>query len=252
MRVAMPNSLSGVQTDMAKILIIIPAFNEAETIGEVITSVKKVKNSLDIVVVNDGSTDNTKLEVEKKGVPVLNLPFNLGIGGSVQAGLKYAKENSYDIAIQIDADGQHNPKDIQKLLAAFNSKTDIVIGSRYKTKTSYKSPFVRMLGNRIFSSLIFFTCGKRVYDATSGFRLYGKRIISLFADNYPIDFPEPESLVMVFKRGFRAKEVPVNMRSRMGGASSVTAIKAIYLMISITIAILVQALKENYANRSST
>lgn len=232
-----------------KILAIIPAFNEEKTIGNVITSVKKANKNLDLVVVNDGSADNTGVEATKKDIPVLNLPFNLGIGGSVQTGIKYAKENGYDVAIQIDADGQHDPKDIKKLLAAFDTKTDLVIASRYKTKTSYESPFIRMLGNKIFSLLIYFACGKRVYDTTSGFRLYGKSAISLFAGTYPIDFPEPESLVMLLKRGFKIKEVPVNMQPRKGGVSSITPTKAVYLMISITIAILVQVLKENYANR---
>jgi glycosyltransferase involved in cell wall biosynthesis len=225
-----------------KTLIIIPAYNEEKTLGKVIRGIKRGADAK-ILVVNDGSQDKTENVARKNRADVISLPFNLGIGGSVQTGLKYAFLNDFDATVQVDADGQHDPKYIPKLLKALGSKTDMVIGSRYKQKTNYPSSFLRKLGNQIFSYLIEVTCGQKIHDTTSGYRVYGKRAICLFAKTYPIDFPEPESIVKLLKKGYRIKEVPVEMKKRGGGTSSVTPTKAIYLIISISIAILVQAFK---------
>lgn len=229
---------------MSKICVIIPAYNESGSISSVIKEVKARKN-LDIVIVNDNSTDNTAKVAQKENVLILNLPCNLGIGGAVQTGLIYAKENGFKTAVQIDADGQHNPKYLPKLLKNLNDSIDMVIASRYVKKTKYKTPFFRRLGIIIFSKLIKATCNKKVYDATSGYRVFGKRAIDFFSKNYPQEFPEPRSIVSFLKNGYKIKEVAVEMRQRKAGKSSVTPFYSVYLMLSISIAILVQALKTN-------
>lgn len=227
------------------VLIIVPAFNEEASIVDVIKKAKKYL-PVDVIVVDDGSTDNTKILAEKIGVKVIILPFNLGIGGAVQTGLIYAKQNGYKTAIQLDADGQHDPKYLPLLLENLNEKVDLVVGSRYLKKTNYKTPFIRLLGIKIFSQLIFISCRKRVNDSTSGYRVFGIKSINFFSSNYPQEFPEPRSIVYAFKHGLKIKEVAVEMRKRQGGVSSVANIyKAIYLMISISIAILVDILKSN-------
>jgi len=229
------------------VCIIIPAYNEEGSIASVISLIRKsIKNSdwrFHLLVVNDNSLDKTKEIAEQLGVSVLDLPFNLGIGGAVQTGLRYAQENGYDVALQIDADGQHNPRYIPKLLKKLNKNVDMIIGSRYAEPTDYKSPFMRRLGNRVFSGLIQFTCGEKVYDTTSGYRIFNKKAISFLAKYYPADFPEPESIVKLLKNGFAIKEVPVEMNKRSGGKSSVTPLKAIYFMLSISIAILTQSIR---------
>lgn len=241
---------------MKKICIIIPAYNEQSSIDSVISSIKKVLIVAKIVVINDGSTDKTlqvlsriknsdlRFKNENKTLTIINLPFNLGIGGAVQTGLIYAKENGFDVAVQIDADGQHDASYLPKLLKNLDSKTDMVIGSRYVQKTKYQTPLLRLLGIKIFSVLIKVTCGKKVYDTTSGYRVFGKNAIDFFYENYPKEFPEPRSIVAFLKNGYRIKEVSVETRQRMAGNSSISFFYAIYLMLSISIAILFESFKK--------
>lgn len=231
--------------EFGKVCIIVPAYNEEETIAKVIKSIRSVNKKFRIVVVNDGSVDKTLQEAYKTKSDVINLPFNLGIGGAVQTGLFYAKENFCEYAIQVDADGQHNPQDILKLLKN-STESDLVIGSRYIKSTKYKPTFLRLLGVKIFSQLIFWTCGKRVHDSTSGYRLFNKRAIDFFCRYYPQEFPEPRSIVALLKNGYKINEVSVEMRERSGGKSSVGWFYSIYLMISISISILVESIKTKH------
>jgi len=235
------------------ICVIVPAFNEEGSIAKVITEIKKVSRKVTVVVVNDGSTDNTQKEAERTNSVVINLPVNLGIGGSVQTGLKYAHENGYNLAAQIDGDGQHDPSSLPDLVSHLNGKIDMVLGSRFIKKTNYKTPILRMTGIKLFSYLIFLTCGKKVYDTTSGYRVFGKKAIDYFSENYPQDFPEPKSLVSFLKSGYRIKEVPAKMRQRQTGISSVANIyQAFYLMTAIAIAILIESFKVKSKNERST
>lgn len=228
-----------------KILIIVPAFNEERSLASVLNSIKKEAPYADIVVINDGSKDNTAYVARKQNVEVVSVPFNLGIGGAVQTGLIYAQRNKYDVAIQLDADGQHKAEELEKLLLPLrNDQADLVLGSRFLEKTNYHSTFMRKLGNRIFSALIALVTKQYFTDSTSGFRAFNRRAINFLSEHYPTEFPEPESLVILKKHGFRVKEVTVEMNERQAGESSVTWFKAVYFMISISIAILIDWIKK--------
>lgn len=226
-----------------KLCVVIPAYNEALSLKSTVAYVREYTKDATIMVINDGSQDDTELVARREGVTLLSVPFNLGIGGAVQTGLKYAYENGFDVAVQVDADGQHNPKYIKKLVNAIQTGADLAIGSRYLTKTSYKGSIIRRLGIYIFSELIRLVAGHRIYDSTSGFRAFNRRSIEFLSQYYPIDFPEPESIVLLLKHGFRIVEVPVEMKERRAGKSSVTAFKSLYFMLSISLSILIEALK---------
>ncbi len=231
-----------------RVLIIVPAFNEEKSIQKVLTSIKEKAPNKDILVINDGSRDKTATIAKRCAVNVVSVPYNLGIGGAVQTGLLFAKEKNYDVAIQIDADGQHNPDEIEKLLTTIETNNaDMVLGSRFLHKTNYHSTYLRKLGNKIFSDLIAMVTKQRFSDSTSGFRAWNRRAINFLATNYPTEFPEPESLVILKKHGFKIEEVSVEMNERQGGESSVTKFKAIYFMISISIAILIDWIKKPVA-----
>lgn len=235
-------------TSKDRLCVIMPAYNEAKSIRHVLLRVAQHVDREDIVVVNDGSTDDTSQVARTCGVTVLDLPYNLGIGGAVQTGLKYAVLHTYDIAMQVDADGQHDPDFIPKLRGVLSQDPaiDMVIGSRFKASTRYRSSIMRLLGIRIFSWLIGIVTNKVIYDSTSGFRVYGSRALRYLADHYPSDFPEPESIVMVLNRGMKIKEVPVEMNHRATGDSIVShdvSFKAAYFVLSNSIAILISSLK---------
>ena len=224
-----------------------PAYNEAKSITPVLRAVVAHVPPSDVVVVNDGSVDETSTLARQAGVNVLNLPFNLGIGGAVQTGLKYAWQHGYDIAVEVDADGQHDPDRIGELVAALlRHRVDMIIGSRFIGKTLYRASFMRRAGIFIFSVLIRLVTGENIYDSTSGFRAYNRRAIAFLAHHYPSDFPEPESIVMLLKGGFAIKEIPVEMNPRLAGKSSLKSDfswRAIYFVVSNSIAILVSAFK---------
>ncbi|SCW73673.1 hypothetical protein SAMN04487970_10373 [Paenibacillus tianmuensis] len=225
-----------------KVLVIIPAYNEEKSIGNVIYEIRKHVPDADIVVVNDGSKDNTKEVAEKHGAIVLNMPFNVGIGGGMQTGYQFAFKNNYDYAVQIDADGQHNAADLPKLLAEA-IQNDLVIGSRYVEQTSYKSSFMRRVGMIFFSGVVSMLTGQKFTDTTSGYRVANKKVISLYSSYYPMDYPEVEAIVYLKYKGCKLAEVSTEMRSRLEGESSITAIKSIYYMVKVTLSLLMNALR---------
>lgn len=222
-----------------KTLIIVPAYNEEKSIYNVVTSIKFNIPWADVVVINDGSKDNTYLEAKKAGAKVINLIENLGIGGAVQSGYIYALKKEYDIAVQVDGDGQHNPADLNLLLREIEKgNTDMVIGSRFVEETGYKASAFRNIGIKYFSNLVSKLCGKSYYDTTSGYRLVNKKGIELFSSYYPKDYPEVETIVYACKKGLNVKEVKVNMNERESGKSSITPIRAIYYMAKVTMSTL--------------
>ncbi len=227
---------------MTKVLLIIPAYNEEGSILKTCMTVKKCDSSLDFVVINDGSKDKTEEICIKNNLPHINLIHNLGIGGAVQTGYKYAYENNYDIAIQFDGDGQHDvtyvPKIIEPIL---KGETNMVIGSRFVDKNSseFKSSGARRMGIRLISFFIKLVTKKKVYDTTSGFRAVDKSLIEYFARNYPVEYPEPVSTTQILKEGFSITEVPVSMNEREEGVSSIRAWKSVYYMINVILSILV-------------
>jgi glycosyltransferase involved in cell wall biosynthesis len=226
-----------------KILAIVPAFNEEQGIHHVVEQFKNIDN-VDILVINDCSKDKTSTVCRELGLNVIDLPSNLGIGGAVQTGYKYALQKGYDIAIQVDGDGQHNPRYIKDLIQPILAgKADLVIGSRYLEHEGFQSSFMRRIGINYFSFLIKFLQKKKITDPTSGFRAANKMVIELFSNRYPIDYPEPESIVYLLRNNYLVQEVPVVMNERVGGESSIKAFKTIYYMIKVTMAIIIDNLR---------
>ncbi|GAB1809597.1 glycosyltransferase family 2 protein [Priestia megaterium] len=215
-------------------LIIIPAYNEEDNIEDTVSNVKRM-NNFDYIVVNDGSKDKTQEILNSNNFNHLDLPINLGIGGAMQTGYKYALKNDYDYAIQLDADGQHNPKDLAKLIDEIDiNHFDMVIGSRFIEKTDYRGSLTRRVGIYYFYKLIHILTGKKVTDPTSGYRVVNKKIIKEFSNYYPQDYPEVEVVVDLAKKGYNIHETRVDMNSRQGGTSSITPLKSIYYMIKVT------------------
>jgi glycosyltransferase involved in cell wall biosynthesis len=228
-----------------KILIIVPAYNEEWSIGEVIEGVQRCLPQSDTLVVNDGSTDHTSEKAKASHAIVLDLPFNLGIGGAVQTGYRYACEKGYDIAIQVDGDGQHSPHEIIKLVDALEKrKVDMVIGSRFIGNPGYRASTMRRLGIAILSRIISLIVRQRVTDPTSGFRAVNQNAIQLFASDYPQDYPEPEILVLLSRCGLKMEEIPVEIVQRSYGESSITWIRSAYYMIKVLLAIFVDCFKK--------
>jgi glycosyltransferase involved in cell wall biosynthesis len=229
-----------------KILIIVPAFNEAGAIVKTLEEIKACGVDVSIIVIDDGSQDRTAETVKQAGFDVVRLPFNLGIGGAVQTGYRYADDNGFDIAVQIDGDGQHDPAFLPALLEPLlNGKADVVIGSRFlPPNLGYRSSWVRRIGINFFAKLISNFSGVIVTDPTSGFRACNKRMIKLFSRYYPYDFPEPEAIVVARRYGARVVEVPVQMRPRLHGVSSIRYIRTLHYMIKVTFAILLDKFKQ--------
>jgi len=229
-----------------KILAIIPAYNEEATISKVINDIMINNKDIDILVVNDGSTDNTFNEACGFEAMVIDLPYNLGIGGAMQTGYMYAYKNNYDIAIQIDGDGQHDPSDIDEIIRpVINNEVDMIIGSRFISNTGYKSTFFRRSGMIYFSNLINLFTGNKIQDTTSGFRAVNRKIIEVFAKDYPLAYPEVEVIVKLNKMGFRIREIPVFMHKRNFGKSSITPLKSIYYMFRVTVGIASHTIGKN-------
>ena len=222
-----------------KCLVIIPAYNEADNISSVIKNLAKSKIDVDYVVVNDCSIDNTVEVLESEKANYLKLPVNLGIGGAVQAGYIYAKENNYDIAIQIDGDGQHDPEYLDRLIEPIlEGEADCVIGSRFVTNEGFRSSALRRMGINWLSFIIKLLCGVTVKDVTSGFRAVNRELIELFSREYAQDYPEPEAIISCAIHNSIIKEVPVVMHERQGGVSSINSFKSIYYMIKVTISLI--------------
>ena len=227
------------------LLIIIPAFNEAESISGVIGDLKANLSVADILVVDDGSTDATARIASELGVNVLKLPFNLGIGGAMQAGYLYAQRRGYDIAVQFDGDGQHLAQEVKKLLQpVVAGDADIAIGSRFLGQGDYKPSFSRKVGIKVFSIILSGILGTRVTDTTSGFRAANRRVIEFYSRTYPDDYPEVEALVLLHKAGMRVAEVPVHMHDRASGHSSITAVRSVYYMVKVLLAVFIDLLKK--------
>jgi glycosyltransferase involved in cell wall biosynthesis len=220
-----------------RIVAIIPAYNEQAALGDVLAELRELPRDgfvLDIVVVDDGSTDRTSAVAQAGGARVLRLCRNLGIGGAVQAGLRLAHRERYDAAVQVDGDGQHPPRELANLL---RRPADLVIGTRYRDHGGFRSTPLRRAGSW-WLRVVLRSVGVRVSDPTSGFRVYGKRALRLFDFTYPYDFPEPESLAVARAAGLTIDEVPVTMRERRGGRSSIATFDSIYYMVKVTVAVL--------------
>lgn len=227
-----------------KKLVIIPAFNEESNIAGTVEAITEKAPDFDYVVINDCSTDGTRRICEENGYNVVNLTSNLGIGGAVQTGYKFALEYGYDVAVQMDGDGQHDPAylaEMEDALVRFGA--DMVIGSRFIDKQGFQSSPMRRFGIRYFTVLIKLLTGQKITDPTSGMRMIGKRALRLYASDYPKDYPEPESVVMALRSGMKVTEVPVVMRERQGGTSSIGPLKSIYYMIKVTLAILIESVR---------
>ena len=228
-----------------KTLVIIPAYGEAPVIAGVIEEVRRAQPEADVVVVDDCSPDATGREAQRAGAAVLRLPVNLGIGGAVQTGFKYALERDYEAVVQVDGDGQHDPVELEKVLAPLErGEADMVIGSRFLRQTGYKAPFARRVGMILFSTLARLAIGRRISDTTSGFRALNRRTFAFLALNYPVDFPDAETLVLVNRAGLRLREVSVNMRPRKSGRSSTTTLRSFYYPFKQILSILVVMLRE--------
>jgi len=224
-------------------LAIVPAYNEEASIGGVIADLHSNAPSFDVVVVDDGSTDDTSARARDAGVPVIRLPFNLGIGGAVQAGYQYALEGSYDYAVQVDGDGQHEAREIVRLLDFLRTRPDMhmVTGSRFLVvdENNHRSTRTRRLGIAVFARILSIITGQTVTDPTSGFRMVSRRGIELFARDYPHDYPEVEAVLMIHAHALNSAEVPVRMRERTGGTSSINASRSFYYMVKVLLAIFV-------------
>lgn len=226
----------------SKVLIIIPAYNEEEAIEQ--TCKKVLKENVDCIVINDCSSDNTQERALSATSNVILLSNNLGIGGAVQTGYIYAYKNHYDIAIQLDGDGQHNPKYIPELVKKIDEGYDMVIGSRFITDTSYDQTFFRMLGIKIIRTIIKLFSGKTIMDPTSGFRAVNKDIIKKFATEYPYDYPEPITNLQILKnKSYKVLEISTKMNQRETGTSSITTLKSIYYMVKVTLSLFIELLR---------
>jgi len=222
-------------------LAVVPAYNESATVGRVVRELRAVAPDFDVLVIDDGSTDATSDKARVAGARVMRLPFNLGIGGAVQAGFVFALENGYERMIQVDGDGQHLSTEIAVLQGVMRSDptVDMVCGSRFVTDSGYLAPISRRTGIHIFAFLLSRIVGQRVTDPTSGFRLYNRRAIALFARDYPHDYPEVEAVLMVHHHQLRMREVSVKMLERGGGISSIRSGKSAYYMVKVLLAIFV-------------
>jgi glycosyltransferase involved in cell wall biosynthesis len=222
---------------------IVPAFQERASIARVVEDIRRLSTA-DVVVIDDGSGDGTAAAAVRAGARVITLPFNLGIGSAVQTGYMVALEGGYDVAIQVDGDGQHPAEEIDRLVAALTeSGADIVVGSRFIEGGSYRAPFGRRFGIAVFARIVSLVTGLRMTDTTSGFRASGRRAISLFAAAYPHDYPEVEAVIIAHRAGLRLIEVPVQMRERQGGRSSITPVKSGYYMLKVIMAIVMVLLR---------
>jgi glycosyltransferase involved in cell wall biosynthesis len=224
--------------------VVVPAYNEAGSIHAVVSEIRAVDPELEVVVVDDGSTDATASIAAAAGASVLRLPYNLGIGAAVQTGLQYAAEHDFDAAVQIDGDGQHDAAELERLLAPIRTgRADIAVGTRFAGPPAYRASLARRIGIALFAGLVSLIVRQRVTDTTSGFRAMNRRGIRLFAADYPHDYPEVEATVLVHRHGLRMVEVPVAMRQRESGRSSITAFRSLYYMGKVSLALFVGLLR---------
>jgi glycosyltransferase involved in cell wall biosynthesis len=222
-------------------LAIVPAYNEGEMVARVVRDIHREAPGFDVIVVDDGSTDATAMHAESEGAIVIRHPYNLGIGGAVQSGYKYALRHDYDVAVQVDGDGQHKPEYLPKMLRKLQTggKADMVYGSRFRGDPGYKVPLGRRAGNMIFSIVLTALTRKKITDPTSGFRMTNRRGIELFARDYPHDYPEVEALLMLHSHHLRIHEVHVKMNARGFGDSSIDYPRSAYYMVKVLLALFV-------------
>ena len=227
-----------------KKIVIIPAYNESGSLLQAVKDIEEHAPGFDYLVVNDCSTDGTLELCRKEKLNYVNLSVNLGIGGAVQTGYLYAYQNGYDVAVQFDGDGQHDARYLEQMAEELErTSSDMVIGSRFIEKEGFQSSGLRRVGIRYFSLLIRLLTGKRVTDPTSGMRMVNRDVMGIYAESYPKDYPEPESVVAILRLGKKVTEVPVVMRERQGGVSSIHGFKTIYYMIRVTLAICMERLR---------
>lgn len=229
-----------------KVLLIIPSYNEEENVlnnyKRIIKHNEKYKTNYDVIIVNDGSKDKTEKICKENNIPYISLIHNLGIGGAVQTGYKYAYEHGYDVAVQFDGDGQHDVRYVENIIKPIkDKKADMVIGSRFidKRSSEFKTSRARRIGIKLISFFIKIITKKKIYDTTSGFRAVDKKLIERFASNYPVEYPEPVSTTEVLRLGYRVEEVPVSMNERENGVSSIKAWKNVYYMINVILSIVI-------------
>ena len=229
-----------------KVLLIIPSYNEEENVlnnyKRIIKHNEKYKTNYDVIIVNDGSKDKTEKICKENNIPYISLVHNLGIGGAVQTGYKYAYEHGYDVAVQSDGDGQHDVRYVEHIITPItDKKADMVIGSRFidKRSSEFKTSRARRIGIKLISFFIKIITKKKIYDTTSGFRAVDKKLIERFASNYPVEYPEPVSTTEVLRLGYRVEEVPVSMNERENGVSSIKAWKNVYYMINVILSIVI-------------
>jgi len=233
------------QCSSPRILVIVPAYNEGGSLPALIHELSLHNPTYDIAVINDGSADNTAQVVQGTKARLISLPCNLGIGGAVQTGFRIARDEAYDVAVQVDGDGQHPADQLEIIVSAvLQSQGDIAIGSRFLARVGFQSTLSRRMGIRFFSAVLSVICGSRITDATSGFRAYNIRAIQLFAREYAEDYPEVEAVLVAHRAGLRICEVPVRMSARSAGLSSIRGLRSIGYMIKVSLAILMGAIRK--------
>jgi len=221
-------------------IAIVPAYNEEQTISRVIEEIRAFDAGFEIVVVDDGSGDRTAIIAERTGVHVLRLPFNVGIGAAVQAGYQFARDHGFELTVQVDGDGQHDPREIAALVGPIlEGRADMVVGTRFAAGGGYHGTRLRRLGIHLFAALVSVMVRQRVTDTTSGFRAVNRKGIRLFASEYPYDYPEVEASVVLSRHKLRMVEVPVQMRIRETGRSSITALRSVYYMVKVLLALFI-------------
>ena len=228
-----------------RVLAIVPAYNEAGSIAAVVAEIRRAQPTVDVVVVDDGSIDATAMLAEKAGAIVLRMPFNVGIGGAVQTGYQFALARGYDVAVQVDGDGQHDPSELGKIVAPLiDGEADMAVGTRFRGERTYRAPLGRRIGIGMFARIVSVMVGHKVTDTTSGFRAVNRSGIRLFSREYPNDYPEVESIVLLCRHALTMTEVPVEMRERSAGTSSITFIRSVYYVVKVMLALLISLFRK--------
>ncbi len=234
------NETSAARAAALRRVALVPAYNEEGSIGDVIDELRAVDPDAEVVVVDDGSRDRTGEVAAARGARVIRLPFNIGIGGAVQTGYRYAHENGFDLAVRVDGDGQHDPREVRLLLEPLLAgEADVAVGSRFAGTDGYRSSRSRRFAIRVLAWTVSALTGQRVTDPTSGFQVANRRAIALFAADFPHDYPEVEATVLLARHGLRRVEVPVTMRERSAGRSSIGAFRSVYYMVKVLLAVFV-------------